>query len=269
MNAIKNLKIRTRLLGAFLITALITLLIGLLGLTKSTQINDMLNSMYDNNLVPIADVANANMQVIYHNRELYHFIVEAEKSGMDKIKASLAANETGMAKLIDHYRKTDLTAKEKELLIKFDAAWKVYAANAERVMKLSYADQNKEAMALMNGDTSAHFKAADDLLTEIVTLNQALAKTAYDESDAVVAQIRMVVISSIVAALQGGTRRPTDGSRLPGSQPADAVGGPFPGRGHPKSVGLDRVVPIGPADGAARGLGTRLSGALQAAGQPG
>ena len=64
--------------------ALITLTVGLMGVINAGKINEMINQMYDDNLVPIADVANANMQAIYLNRSLYDFAV-SEKEEREEI----------------------------------------------------------------------------------------------------------------------------------------------------------------------------------------
>ena len=185
----------------FAATILITLILALLGMSNADKINGMLNSMYDNNLIPIKDVANANMQAIYHNRSVYDFIIETEKAKMDKIGASIEKSKVEMDKLLDKYRKTELTEREKELLKKFDAAWPPYEASAKQVMKLTYADQNKEAMALMNGETTKSFQVADDLLSEIVNVNDELAKKAHDESDVVAANGQKLAVGLLIAAV--------------------------------------------------------------------
>ena len=81
----KNLNLSRKFISGFLVTAFFTLVVGILGISNAGSINDMLNSMYENNLVPIKDVANANMQAIYHNRDLYDYIIETDKAGMDRV----------------------------------------------------------------------------------------------------------------------------------------------------------------------------------------
>ncbi|HSI56231.1 MAG TPA: methyl-accepting chemotaxis protein, partial [Ideonella sp.] len=197
MNVLEKMRVSARLIGMALIAAAITAAVGLFGLTRMSEINNMLNSMYDTNLVPIADVANANMQAIYHNRSLYDYVVESEQPKMDKIAQAMDKHEAQMNQLLDKYRKTFLTPKETELLAKLDTAWPRYHESAERVKKFSYASQNDEAMKTMNGETAAAFQAADDILSEIVNVNQALGKQAYDESDVVVANSRLWMFGMI------------------------------------------------------------------------
>jgi methyl-accepting chemotaxis protein len=62
------------------------------GLMQGSKINDMLNSMYDYNLVPIADVANANMQAIYHHRAMLTYVAEPDREVMKRIEAEAGKN---------------------------------------------------------------------------------------------------------------------------------------------------------------------------------
>jgi methyl-accepting chemotaxis protein len=201
MNLLTKSSIASRLLALALLGAAITLAVGLFGLSRMSQVNDMLNSMYENNLVPIEDVANANMQAIYHNRELYDYIIETDKPGMDKIGAQMKEHEAQMHALLGKYRKTELTPKEQALLAKFDAAWPLYLAGADKVSKLSHDGKNDEAVAVMNGAATAAFQVADDLLSAIVEVNVELGKKAYDDSDVVVADSRHLAFAVIGAAI--------------------------------------------------------------------
>ncbi|HEX5339184.1 MAG TPA: MCP four helix bundle domain-containing protein [Gallionella sp.] len=197
----KNLTVAMKLGMGFAATIVITLIIALVGMSNANSINKMLNSMYDNNLIPIKDVANANMQAIYHNRSVYDYVIETEKAEMDKIGASIEKNKVEMNKLLDKYRKTELTDREKELLRQFDAAWPPYEASAKKVLALSYEDRNKEAMELMNGETTKTFQVVDDSLSALVDFNDELAKQAYDESDVVAAKGQNLAIGLLIAAV--------------------------------------------------------------------
>ncbi|TDM08225.1 MAG: methyl-accepting chemotaxis protein [Ideonella sp. MAG2] len=198
---LQDLRIQTRLSALALISGVLTLCIGLLGMGKVSAINDGVVDMYQNNTVPIADVANANMQAIYQNRALYDYILEPELAGMDKIAQQMKKYESRMQELLGSYRKTQLTPKEVDLLAKFDEAWPKYLALSAQVQKLSYAQENDKARALMNGDADAAFKVADDLLSEVVDFNIALGKKNFETSQETARETRLVMITLVVAAV--------------------------------------------------------------------
>ncbi|WP_342130603.1 methyl-accepting chemotaxis protein [Hydrogenophaga sp. OTU3427] len=198
---LENTQVITRLLAIVALSAAFTLAIGLMGMWRTSQVNDMLNEMYDSNLVPVGDVANANMEAIYHNRSLYAYVIETSQPKMDAIGAEMDKNIQRMDTLINKYKKTDLTPREVDLLKQSDAAWPTYLAAAKKVMAASYADRNDEAMRLMREEAIPAFQKYDDLLSDIVDYNIELGKKAYDESDAIVARITVVTLTLIALAI--------------------------------------------------------------------
>lgn len=209
MTALQNWTVRVRLLGAFAITVLITLAMGLMGTYTITQLSAATEDMYANNLNPIKDVSNANMQAIYMHRDLYDYLIEDQKPGMDKIRLAMDAHYKTYNQLIDSYVATYLTPPEKELLEKVKAAWPPYLAAADKVMQLSYADQNKEAYAVLNTQAKASFQTLDDRLSELVNLNVSIAETNKNKAEAAASNSRfftlgamaMAVVASLVLAL--------------------------------------------------------------------
>jgi hypothetical protein len=126
MQALLRLRISSRMLALAIFGGLLTLLVGVIGLTQASRINDMLNSMYETNLVPTADVANANMQAIYHNRGLLLHVAETKPEDLQSTQAQMDQNLKEYKKLVDRYRKTFLTPPEIEMLRKLDEAMPAY-----------------------------------------------------------------------------------------------------------------------------------------------
>ena len=201
MPFLESTRVQTRLLAFAIISALIALSVGMFGMTRVTQLNDMLENMYQNNLVPVGDIGNANMKAIYHNRALYRYVIETQQAEMDKIGAQMTQYESQMKALLDKYRQTELTPTELELLRKIDAAWPPYVASAAKVQKFSYDGKNDDAMQLMNGETVAVFKVVDDLLSELLDFNTALGKDTSEASAALVERSTYLSIGVIAFAV--------------------------------------------------------------------
>jgi len=175
-----------------------------MGINNMSKINSMLNAMYDDNLIPITDISSANIQAIYHNRSVYDYVIEPEKTGMDTIKKSMDANEEKMGQYFEEYRKTQLTDKEKQLLTKFDEAWALYRDGLTQALSLAYDNRSDEAIILVNGDIANAFQEVDDILTELVKVNASLSEEAYTESDRAYNQSRtFMIIVIIVCVLLG------------------------------------------------------------------
>jgi methyl-accepting chemotaxis protein len=194
-----SIGIRGKMLLGFIVIALIGSGIGVLGIVSMSRINTMLNSMYDDNFVPSVMVAEANMQGLYHNRNLFEFIIQPEKKEMDAIRILMDGNIAEMNKVLDVYRKTMLSDEEKTDLAKFDAPWTQYLSVASQVMALSEAGNNTEAVALLRGEKA--FDVADGILSDLVTINTTLGKKTYDDSDAVFDQSSIILFIIIAGGL--------------------------------------------------------------------
>ncbi|GAA5173666.1 methyl-accepting chemotaxis protein [Niveibacterium umoris] len=204
MNGFHRLTVRVRLLLSFGLLLALLAVTGGVGYYSTHTINQLVQDMYENQLTPIKDVANANMQAIYHNRSLYRYISETEPKYMDDAAARMALAEQEMNKLMDKYRKTDLSPGEVDLLKRFDSEWPAYKAACVEPMKLSYTDtdgsNNKKASDLMRSQCRPAFNKVDDTMTEIVELNYKLATEALKTSQETYAStVRNIVMFCLLA----------------------------------------------------------------------
>ena len=111
-----NTRVITRLLAIVALSTAFTLAVGLMGVWRTAQLDGLIDRMYDTNLVPVGDVANANMQAIYHNRALHAYVIEPSQPKMDAIGAEMEKNVRQMDTLINKYKQTELTPHELALL---------------------------------------------------------------------------------------------------------------------------------------------------------
>ncbi len=201
MNWINHSRIGTRLLALAALGAMLTLAVGLFGIYRASESNGLIEGMYDNNLTPVADIANANMQAIYHNRSAFNYIVEKDPARVATVGTAMKKNVDEMNRLLDKYRQTDLTAPEKKLLKDFEAAWPPYAALAAKALLLSDQDKDATALELMNGEVATTFQKADDVLSALVDLNVRLGTDARDASRVEAASGLRITWAVIVVAV--------------------------------------------------------------------
>ncbi|WP_342130832.1 methyl-accepting chemotaxis protein [Hydrogenophaga sp. OTU3427] len=201
MNILNKLRIRARLIAAFAITTLITLLIGLLGMSSTDHQARAMSSMYSNQLEPIADVSSANIQALYINRDLYHYVIASDRAAKDQVKAHIAERINEYRRLFTKYKATELAPEEKALIAKIEAAWPLYAAAADKAMKLADENRTEDAVAVVNGEAAASFKVADDLLNELVVFLVQFAKQVDAQSDIDSERTHTLSIVAIVIAV--------------------------------------------------------------------
>jgi methyl-accepting chemotaxis protein len=177
MNILNQFSIGGRLLAGFLSCAIITLILGILGYHSAAAMQDLTADMHDNQLVPILDLANANMQAIYHHRAVYALSLETDDNKMAKLEEGMKANESKQKELLDKYRATSLTPPEVDLLKKVDRLWPIYLEAAKPALAAGKANDFKHAAELMSTSVAAAFQPYDDALSELVDLNKKISDT--------------------------------------------------------------------------------------------
>ncbi|MBY0446963.1 MAG: MCP four helix bundle domain-containing protein [Burkholderiales bacterium] len=175
MNILNQFSIGGRLLAGFLSCALITLILGVLGFLSAASMQELTTNMHDNQLTPIADLANANMQAIYHHRAVYAITLETDDAKMAKISDGMKANEKKLKELLDKYRATSLTPPEVELLKKVDDLWPLYLEAIKPAIAAGLANDFKTAQEILSGSVITTFQSYDDDLSALVDLNKKLA----------------------------------------------------------------------------------------------
>lgn len=78
-----NLRLAVKLSMSFLVCALITIAIGLVGMNGNSRLGDMISSVFSNNITSINNVNEALQQIIYHNRDLYLLLSQKASNAPD------------------------------------------------------------------------------------------------------------------------------------------------------------------------------------------
>ena len=201
MNFLNNLRTRTRLLGAFASAALITLMIGLLGINSTSQQVAVSHDMYDNQLLPIQSLSNANKQLLHLSRNAVEYVIQSEPAVAADLRARMDKRINNYKDLMAQYTATDLTPQETALIAKLEAAWPPYLEARAKVFKLVDDGLKAEAIALNNQDTRPKFDLIDGLLSELVEVNAKDAEQADLASDAAYEDTKNFIIVAIVIAV--------------------------------------------------------------------
>ena len=205
MDWFHNLQVRTKLVFSF---SILMLLLGVLTLTSYSSTKEMatlVENMHANQLIPIKDLANANIQAIYMSRALYRYVLENNEKTRKENENNMLRYESNMNELIDKYRKTSLTQPEIDLLARFDQAWAIYKPIADSIIRTVQSDagdnlNNQKAAIMLAEQGRPAFNVADDLLTDLVNLNDKLATQSLADSKIVYGDNLQILIAIACSA---------------------------------------------------------------------
>lgn len=202
-----NLKIGAKLILSFLFLSGITALVGYLGVSNMGKINDMLNSIYQNETLGISHIKEANINLIYYTRAEGNFLLAPSAADREKHARNMEKYEKMLQEQMGKARPLVYTEKGKEVLAKLEKAWAEYREVSKKVIDLAGREElasQKESVTLAQTVGRQKVDVVDDIFTELSKLKEDNGKQAYDESDAVYARGRTFMTVAIVLSVLAG-----------------------------------------------------------------
>ena len=196
-----NIKIGVRLLAGFMLLALISVLVGLVGINNAHKINLLADQMYLNEVLGVSHIKEANINLIYIGRARGNYLLAATKEERESQLLKIEQYSKKLHSELDIARPLFVTEKGKLLFSDFDKSWAVY----EKEMKTLLAVEALEPLESRNDNltkllVSTREKAniADDLLTALANQKILRAKAAMDEGTVIYEDGRTVMVSAMV-----------------------------------------------------------------------
>ncbi|MGL4603613.1 MAG: methyl-accepting chemotaxis protein [Iodobacter sp.] len=228
MNWFKNLTIGKKLLFSFLFIASMSLATGILGMTKLQKINTLLNEMYTDQLVPIRDNANANINAIYIARRLNFYIIANDPVIKKETMDEIARYENEMLLLIEKFKDTKQTDEAKKIIATLPAYWQQFKVAEKKLIESVDNNQMLETSRnIVLNEVRPPFEKFDEALTALLDIKEVTSRKAFDSANEITSQINQLMYAIIggsfalaVAIALLITRRIT---RQIGGEPDDAV----------------------------------------------
>jgi methyl-accepting chemotaxis protein len=193
--------IRGKLLSTFILTALVTLVVGLVGYTSTNRINQMLNNLYSVNLEGIKFAANLeNKGLALRVSILKHMSVPTQEEKL-KHEKDIEDIYTGYIKAIEEYRAVANSTKEKDIASTLEDSIKTYKTAVNGLLPFSRAGNIEEVNKIVTIAAPIFTEKIAPALKELVKINNEQAKLAHESSNSVSGLIAVIMIVSIIAAM--------------------------------------------------------------------
>ncbi len=207
MNWFNNLKVRTRLLSAFLVMSVITVAVGLIGIGNMGKINDMTDIMYQRELLGISYVKETNIDLLYLARAEKNLLLASNEVDRKKFRQQHAEAEKLIMENLAKARPLFTSEKGKELLAKLDRAWDEYRPVSQKIVELAMAEDLQKSRASVDmsiGIGREKITTVDDTLTELTRIKEANAKDYSALTTELYQKSRMFMIILIVGSVVAG-----------------------------------------------------------------
>jgi methyl-accepting chemotaxis protein len=177
-----NIKIGVKLIGGFLIVAIIAAVIGIFGIMNLKAIDKADTVLFEKMTVPLGilvDYSTTFQRVRINMRDM---IRANDQATIDKFEALIVDMNKSLEKGAEEYMKTFVDKEDERIFNEFMEKEKVYDGYAEEIQKLAKQNKDTEAYAILDGDALAAGKAANDALDKMTELNITSAKNQSDKN---------------------------------------------------------------------------------------
>ena len=198
-----NLKISTRLSGAF---ALLVLMLVGLAVAAMTQLSAMraATAEISDNWLPSVEVVNAiDAQTATLRLIVLTHIMNTDEAAMAKIDQELVAGRAQMAQLRKKYEALISSPEEKKLYDEFAANWAKYIGVNDTALAHSRKNENDQAKAIAEGESAKFYAVSGDYLDKLIKLNHQGAEDARAASEHTYTTARntLLVVAALAIAL--------------------------------------------------------------------
>ena len=196
-----NLKTSAKLILSFSLIAIILAFVGFFGLNNLGKLNQELDFMYTERIIPIEYISGA--QISYQQMR----VSIRDMTFTDNTAEQLAEREQiindlrqEIEKEIDNYKSTLIIEREQELLDQFESAWQEYNRLMDQAIQYAH-DNNTAAYIKLAPEFTKIGDNAEGILEDLIIYNTELAKKSSQESNALYENSRTLTTIIIVVAV--------------------------------------------------------------------
>ncbi|MDB6061960.1 MAG: methyl-accepting chemotaxis protein [Verrucomicrobiaceae bacterium] len=201
MLGFSRLRLGTKLVLAFFLCAVLTLLVGGWSLLKIQEIGARSKDVFDQNLLAITSLSKADSNVTIHARTVVRALAQQkDKAAQEKSFARIEGYWADAEKYWADYMQTVPSSDEVQLRDDMLIKKQNYLDTTKAALMLLQANRNDEAYALINGSLRDQSKAVEALYDKLMDVNTQQAQAANLENSKIITHTRLVITIAVVAA---------------------------------------------------------------------
>ena len=207
MEWFQNLKVGSKLIGGFLVVAFIGAIIGIQGIIKSSQMNDMASAMYESEALGMSYVAEANVQLLAANRAIRSAMLSYTQSDRERHLKDRDARIQRVYQALGEAKSKLTTDKGRELFAQSMDAVRAYEKEVQHIEQILQSeplnDQRASSERLFTVLRPIADRA-DNAMNQLMDLKRANASELNDATTSTYSEIRTLLIGLTLAGVLAG-----------------------------------------------------------------
>lgn len=201
MNILNDMKVSLKLSILIVISLLSMSIIGYTGYYYLQQSNADINSMYADQLIPIALINENRAHINKVNSTILELMITTDNNKKNELKKTIVERVKAFNDNIAELEKAHLDDKTKEKLDEIKTAIGKYRVAREPVVELAMQNKNKEAYELYITTVESLLNDANNRCIDLSTYNIKISKQMHNDNEIAFGKSTHIVIGIILVSL--------------------------------------------------------------------
>jgi len=201
-----DMKIGNRLLGALIFGGCITAAVGVVSVSRLAKVADLSKASYEKETLGIAYLKQANIDLIEVDRAAKNVMLSNSSEEREQYKAQVDAYIGLVTEDLEKAKPLMTTDKGKEQLTQAEQAWKDSQQSTSQVVSLALKEplsKKRESVELSFGAGRAKADAAEDLMAQLATTKEEVAKDSEQQTEKTFHNTRLLLLGLVLWGVIG------------------------------------------------------------------
>lgn len=202
MKWLENLKISVKIIGTFILSIILMIIVGASGLVTSSKLGSSLNHVFTNNVQPIEYLAQLQENVATSRADIQGAVVAFNQPNENTFITATNTDMTNAKTQLSTYESISLSSAEQQVMnAKVGPAWKAYEATMQQVESDLHSANLMSASSLISSTLDPQGNDLSSLLSQLMTMSDTSASQANTNAHALVHTARWIQIGIIILAI--------------------------------------------------------------------
>ena len=204
---IKQMKVGTRLIAAFLAVSFFGAIVAGIGIYKMSIINEQSGVMYERELRGLSFIKEANINLIYVGRSLRTVLLASDEAERRRAVGNVDKQMRLLTTNVEQATPLFTSERGKKMLSELDGRIREYKNAASELLNKASSESlqtNRESVDFLLKTFNPISTAIDDKMSELSELKEANAKTAAEENQSLYEQARVLMITLVLCSVGFG-----------------------------------------------------------------
>jgi methyl-accepting chemotaxis protein len=205
---INNLRVGVRLLVAFALMALITAIVGWVGIANTARVDTLADEMYQRELTGLSEIKEANVQMLNGSRAIRNLLLAGSPEERQALVQQIAHYSTAESEHVQRAREQFDSREAQQLFTRYDAMTTERDRLTNQLITMvreEALEANRQTVNFVNAELRPVGDALDNLMTELSRLKESNAADLAEEASQVyqrgIFQMSALVIISVLAGM--------------------------------------------------------------------